>query len=74
MVGHTGDIEAAKLAKTTKIEGELNIDHIRKYEEELKEAGIETKLRTPILLPEYRNLKILEKHRKEFDPFLPAGL
>ncbi|MCD6277825.1 FAD-binding protein [candidate division WOR-3 bacterium] len=72
--GRRAGIEAAKLAKTTKIEGELNIDHIRKYEEELKEAGIETKLRTPILLPEYRNLKILEKHRKEFDPFLPAGL
>ncbi len=26
------------------------------------------------LLPEYRNIAALEKHRQDFDPFLPAGL
>ena len=71
--GRRAGIRAAELAKKTKI-GKLTLDHVRKYEEELREAGIKTKRVAPILLPEYRNLKILQKHRKEFDPFLPAGL
>ena len=72
--GRRAGIEAAKLAKKTKINGKLNIEHVKEYEKELKEAGIKTKEVSPMLLPEYRNLKILEKHRKEFDPFLPAGI
>ncbi len=71
--GRRAGIRAAEIAKKTSI-GKLTLDHIRKYEQELKEAGIETKRISPILLPEYRNLEILRKHRKEFDPFLPAGL
>ncbi len=71
--GKRAGIKAAELAKKTTV-GKLTIEHIKKYEEELREAGIETKLVTPILLPEYRNLELLKKHRKEFDPFLPAGI
>ncbi|RKZ27008.1 succinate dehydrogenase/fumarate reductase flavoprotein subunit [bacterium] len=71
--GRRAGIKAAELAKKTTV-GKLTIEHIKKYEEELREAGIETKLVTPILLPEYRNLELLKKHRKEFDPFLPAGI
>lgn len=72
--GRRAGIEAAKIAKETEIKGNLNIDHLWKYEEELKNEGIETNLISPILLPEYRNLELLKKHNKEFDPFLPAGL
>lgn len=72
--GRRAGIEAARLAKETEIKGKLNIDHIWKYEEELKNEGIETNLISPILLPEYRNIELLKKHNKDFDPFLPAGL
>ncbi len=72
--GARAGIESAKISKERVFKGKLHIEHIRNYERELKEAGIETKLRSPILLPEYRNLKTIEKHRKDFDPFLPAGL
>jgi len=72
--GRRAGIEAARIAKETNISGKLTIEHIKKYEEEMKETGIETKEVSPILLPEYRNLNVLEKHRKEFDPFLPAGV
>jgi succinate dehydrogenase/fumarate reductase flavoprotein subunit len=72
--GRIAGEEAARLAKETEIKGKLNIDHVWKYEEELKNAGIETTRKTPMLLPEYRNLSILSKHRDDFDPFLPAGI
>ena len=31
----------------------MNLDHIKKYEEELKNAGIDTGEVSPMLLPEY---------------------
>lgn len=72
--GRIAGEEAARLAKETEIKGKLNIDHVWQYEEEIKQAGIETTRKSPMLLPEYRNLTILEKHRDDFDPFLPAGI
>ena len=72
--GRIAGVEAARLAKETEIKGKLNIDHVWKYEEELKNAGIETNRKSPMLLPEYRNLSVLSKHRDDFDPFLPAGI
>jgi hypothetical protein len=44
------------------------------YEKQLERIGVEAKMHSPILLPEYRNLELLRRHRQEFDPFLPAGL
>jgi len=72
--GMRAGIEAAKLAKNTEVKGKLNIEHVWRYEQGLKEAGIDVRRYSPMLLPEYRNLAALEKHRQEFDPFLPAGL
>lgn len=72
--GKLAGIEAARIAKETELKGKLNIDHVWKYEDELKQAGIETNRKSPILLPEYRNLSILKRHCEDYDPFLPAGL
>ena len=70
--GRRAAMNAAEKAKGV-ILGKLNFDHVRKYEKELKEAGIETKRISPILLPDYRNFEVIRKHRKEFDPFLGGG-
>jgi succinate dehydrogenase/fumarate reductase flavoprotein subunit len=72
--GRRAGIEAARIAKETEIKGRLNVAHVREYQEELKRKGVEPKGYAPILLPEYRNLEALKRHREEFDPFAPAGL
>jgi succinate dehydrogenase/fumarate reductase flavoprotein subunit len=50
--GRRAGIYAAKYAKETKI-GKLSLEHVRKYEEELKKEGIETDRISPVLLPDY---------------------
>ncbi|MEE3420349.1 MAG: FAD-dependent oxidoreductase [Lachnospiraceae bacterium] len=39
--------------KDVEIKGALNMDHVAKYEQEIKDAGIETDLVSPKLLPKY---------------------
>lgn len=39
--------------KDVKIAGKLNIDHVAAYEKEIKDAGIETDLVSPKILPKY---------------------
>jgi len=72
--GRIAGIAAAKKAKETTIAGKLQINHIQQYEEQIDHANIKTTLRTPVLLPEYRNIESISKHLDQFDPFLPAGL
>lgn len=45
---------AAKWAKEVKL-GKLSLGHIRKWQRELKEAGLEKMLVSPMLLPNYAN-------------------
>ncbi|TET78041.1 MAG: FAD-binding protein [Candidatus Cloacimonadota bacterium] len=71
--GRRAALHASEKAKTVKL-GKLHLDHVRNYEKELKESGIETKRIAPILLPDYRNFEVIRKHRKEFDPFLGGGI
>jgi len=71
--GRRAALHASEKSKTVKI-GKLNFDHVKKYEKELKEAGIKTKRIAPILLPDYRNFEVIRKHRKKFDPFLGGGI
>jgi succinate dehydrogenase / fumarate reductase flavoprotein subunit len=52
---------AAERARKVK-SGELSLTHLDRYERSLVEAGIETKRRAPILLPEYRRTRTLERH------------
>ncbi len=58
--GRIAGINAAKYAKKAKI-GKLTLNHVTKYKKMLKEAGIETDRKAPILLPEYRGEKVLSR-------------
>ncbi|HUT98380.1 MAG TPA: FAD-binding protein [bacterium] len=51
--GRRAGVSAAKYARGAKV-GELTLGHVEKYERELKEAGVETDRRSPMLLPDYR--------------------
>ncbi len=50
--GRSAGIESAKAAKTAKV-GKLTLSHVQDFEKQLEEAGIETKLVSPKLLPNY---------------------
>ena len=50
--GRSAGKSAAKAAKDTTV-GELTLKHIEKFENEIKEAGIETSAVSPKLLPNY---------------------
>ena len=52
--GRSAGINAAKAAKETTV-GNLTLDHIAKFENEIKSAGIETDSVSPKLLPNYTN-------------------
>jgi succinate dehydrogenase/fumarate reductase flavoprotein subunit len=54
---------AAERAKTAKI-GKLTLKHIDEYEKMLKDSGIVTDRKSPILLPEYRGKKTLKHQLK----------
>lgn len=58
--GRIAGITAAKHTKKAKI-GKLTLDHVTKYEKMIKEAGVETDRKAPILLPEYRGEKVLSR-------------
>ena len=58
--GRIAGISATKHAKNAKI-GKLTLNHVTKYERMLKEAGVETDRKAPILLPEYREEKVLSR-------------
>jgi len=50
---------AAERAKTASM-GKITLTHLDRYDRWLKEAGIKTDRKTPLLLPEYRGQKTLE--------------
>ena len=50
--GRRAGIKAAVAARKVKL-GKLTLDHVRRYEKALKEAGIRTSRISPILLPDY---------------------
>jgi succinate dehydrogenase/fumarate reductase flavoprotein subunit len=54
---------AAERVKTAKT-GKLNLDHLDRYEKWLRESGVETDRKSPMLLPEYRGEKTLEHQLK----------
>ena len=51
--GRSAGKSAAAKAKTTTV-GKLSLDHVTNFENEIKDAGIETELVSPKLLPDYR--------------------
>lgn len=54
--GRSAGINAAAKAKNTTV-GKLTLDHIEKFEKQISEAGIETDVVSPKLLPNYTNQK-----------------
>lgn len=56
--GRRAGICAAERAKKAKI-GKLTLDHVTRYEKMLREVGIETDRKAPIILPDYRGEKVL---------------
>jgi len=58
--GRRAGRQAAERARRTR-PGRLTLDHLDRYEKSLREAGIETDRRAPILLPEYRREKSLQR-------------
>ena len=52
--GRTAGTSAANKAKETTV-GKLTLDHVSKFEAEIKDAGIKTDLVSPKLLPNYTN-------------------
>ncbi|PKO63859.1 MAG: hypothetical protein CVU23_09430 [Betaproteobacteria bacterium HGW-Betaproteobacteria-17] len=71
--GRIAGINAAKYANGAKSEtrfrtalnsaepGKLNLNHVKKYAAELKSAGIKEERKAPMLLPDYREKKILSR-------------
>ncbi len=52
---------AALYAKEKAKDGRLTLDHVRKFHQELLEAGVDRKRVSPILLPDYSNPLVREK-------------
>ena len=50
--GRRAGVAAGQYAQRAKL-GKLSLDHVRKWETELKKAGLETRSVSPILLPNY---------------------
>jgi succinate dehydrogenase/fumarate reductase flavoprotein subunit len=51
--GRRAGMHAAEYVKNGVTLGKLTLDHVAKYEKELKEAGIDSPMIAPILLPDY---------------------
>ncbi len=52
--GRRSGIYAAEYVKKAKRSGKLSLDHVKKYVNMLKKAGIKPERRAPMLLPDYR--------------------
>jgi len=59
--GRRAGISTAEYVKSTKKTGALTLKHVTEYANVLKEAGIETDRRAPIVLPEYRGKAALAR-------------
>ena len=58
--GKIAGINVAEYIKGVKI-GKLNLNHVKEYNKMLKKADIKTDVKAPIILPEYRGEKMLER-------------
>ncbi|HDO20838.1 MAG TPA: FAD-binding protein, partial [Candidatus Bathyarchaeota archaeon] len=58
--GRRAGISAAKYVKNSEY-GKISLNHVKRYEKMLIEAGIPRKRKAPMLLPEYRGEKVLSR-------------
>ncbi|MFQ5711862.1 MAG: FAD-dependent oxidoreductase [Candidatus Geothermarchaeales archaeon] len=59
--GRIAGKNAAEKAKKTE-PGKLTLDHVKRYHEELRRAGVPTNRRSPTLLPDYRREETKERY------------
>lgn len=59
--GRRAGIAAAEYVKSNKGNGKLSLEHVKKYTEMLKDAGIKEERKAPILLPDYRGKAVLAR-------------
>lgn len=59
--GKIAGINAGKYAKKTSKSKKLNLNHVESYINELKKAKIKEERKAPILLPDYREKKVLSR-------------
>ncbi|MEM4160784.1 MAG: FAD-binding protein [Thermoplasmata archaeon] len=59
--GKIAGISAARYVKHRQSKGKLTLGHVKKYIKELKEAGIKSELKAPMLLPDYRGKAVLSR-------------
>lgn len=58
--GRRAGMYAAEYVKKVSI-GRLSLDHVRKYEQAMRDAGVKTDRRAPMLLPDYRGKEVLSR-------------
>ena len=59
--GRIAGKNAALYAKEKAKEGTLTLDHVRRYHKEIEEAGVQTGVISPMLLPDYSNPEIRKR-------------
>ncbi|MGB9636654.1 MAG: FAD-binding protein, partial [Thermoplasmata archaeon] len=59
--GKIAGISAAKYVRHKTHSGKLTFNHVKKYMKELKDAGIKSELKSPMLLPDYRGRAVLSR-------------
>jgi succinate dehydrogenase/fumarate reductase flavoprotein subunit len=59
--GRIAGTNAGRFAKQRQSIGELNLEHVRKYNKECKDAGIPADKVSPMVLPDYSNPEVREK-------------
>jgi len=60
--GRIAGESAADYAKAEAREGRLSLQHVEDYQKELEKAGIVTDRVAPMLLPDYANPEVRERH------------
>ena len=59
--GRRSAVSAAEYAKSKNPNGKLSLQHVKTYMEILKKAGIDSKTKAPMLLPDYRGKAVLAR-------------
>lgn len=59
--GRRSGISTAEYLKSKPQQGKLTIDHLNNYVKLLKEAGVDTTRKAPVLLPDYRGKAVLAR-------------
>jgi succinate dehydrogenase/fumarate reductase flavoprotein subunit len=59
--GRIAGVSAAAYAKEKAKDGKMNLDHVRRYNKEVEEAGISGDRVSPMLLPDYSNPNVRDR-------------